>query len=290
MIAPQRMPPLLAPAEVDAALARTRNAAWLTVLCALGVLLLALSPLPLSERIEERGGSLITPVTEAMRDTVRPFSDVLLHAGQIEELSQENADLRQQLTRIEAEAAALRETAGAAAASEALRAAVGDGQQQVTASVIVRDPAPGRQVIVVDRGLADGVVTGQPVLGPGATLIGAVIEAQEHRSRVRLLSDSSSTVAAVIQQSRTPAALAGGAGGLQLDFVPIEAQVAVGDLIVSSPLGGLLPAGLLIGRVTSRQGREQDLFASIKVEPLTDYSRLEHVLIMTGFAPSEDAP
>ncbi len=277
-----------APAEVDAALVRTRNATRLTLLVALGLLLLALSPLPVSDRLEERGGALMSPATSAIEDAVRPLSDVLLHAGQIEELSHENAALRQELTRLEAEAAALREAQGAAEASEALRAAVGDLDQQVTAAVLVRDPAPGRQVLLIDRGATDGVVVGQPALGPGATLVGTVIEVQEHRSRVRLLSDSAATVASVIQQSRTPAALTGGAEGLHLDFVPIETQVAVGDLVVSSPLGGLLPEGLLIGRVASRSGRDQDLFAAVTIEPLTDYSRLEHVLIMTGFVPSRD--
>ena len=65
--------------------------------------------------------------------------------------------------------------------------------------------------------------------------------------------------------------------------------MAVGDLVVSSPLGGMLPEGLVIGRVASRSGRDQDLFAAITLEPLTDYSRLEHVLIMTGFVPTDDA-
>lgn len=268
---------------------RTRNATRLTLFVALGLLLLALSPLPVSDRLEERGGALMSPATTALEDAVRPLSDVLLHAGQIEELSQENATLRQELTRLEAEAAALREAQGAAEASEALRAAVGDLDEHVTAAVLVRDPAPGRQVLVVDRGSTDGVVIGQPALGPGATLVGTVIEVQEHRSRVRLLTDSASTVASVIQQSRTPAALAGGPEGLRLDFVPIETQVAVGDLVVSSPLGGMLPEGLVIGRVASRSGRDQDLFAAISLEPLTDYSRLEHVLIMTGFVPTDDA-
>jgi rod shape-determining protein MreC len=230
----------------------------------------------------------MTPATEALHDAVRPLSDVLLHAGQIEELSQENAELHQELARLEAEAAALREAQGAAEASEALRAAVGDLEQHVTAAVLVRDPAPGRHVLVIDKGAQDGVMAGQPALGPGATLVGTVVEVQERRARVRLLTDSASTVASVIQQSRTPAALAGGASGLRLDFVPIETQVAIGDLVVSSPLGGMLPEGLLIGRVSSRSGRDQDLFATIAIEPLTDYSRLEHVLIMTRFVPAEE--
>ncbi|HRC62232.1 MAG TPA: rod shape-determining protein MreC [Dehalococcoidia bacterium] len=266
---------------------RTSNAARLTAFFLLGLVLLALSPLSVSDRIEERGGALLAPATSVLHRAVRPLSDVLLHAGQIEELSQENADLQQQVARLEAEAAALREHQGAVEAATALRAAVGDEMQQVTASVVVRDPAPGREVLVVDRGRSDGVNVGQPVLGPGATLVGSVVEVQDHRARVRLLSDSSSTVAAVIQQSRVGAALAGSDDrALHLEFVSIDAQVAPGDLIVSSPLGGLLPAGLLIGRVTSRQARPQDLFATIEVEPLTDYARLEHVLIMTGFVPA----
>lgn len=266
---------------------RTSNAARLTAFFLLGLVLLALSPLSVSDRIEERGGALLAPAMSVLHRAVRPLSDVLLHAGQIEELSQENADLQQQVARLEAEAAALREHQGAVEAATALRAAVGDEMQQVTASVVVRDPAPGREVLVVDRGRSDGVNVGQPVLGPGATLVGSVVEVQDHRARVRLLSDSSSTLAAVIQQSRVGAALAGSDDrALHLEFVSIDAQVAPGDLIVSSPLGGLLPAGLLIGRVTSRQARPQDLFATIEVEPLTDYARLEHVLIMTGFVPA----
>lgn len=268
---------------------RTSNAARLTALFALGLLLLALSPLSVSDRLEERGSALLAPATGLLHDAVRPLSDVVLHAGQIEELSQENAALQQEVARLEAEAAALRETRGAAEASTALRAAVGNDVQQVTASVVVRDPAPGRQVLVVDRGRTEGVSVGQPVLGPGATLIGTVVEVQDHRSRVRLLTDSASTVAAVIQQSRTAAALAGSSDSdLHLELVSIDAQVAAGDLIVSSPLGGLLPAGLLIGRVTSRHAQPQDLFATIDVEPLTDYARLEHVLIMTGFVPARN--
>jgi rod shape-determining protein MreC len=281
-------------AEVDVALVRSRNVARLTLLSGLALLLLALSPLPMSGRLEERGSALITPATQRLRAAVRPLSDVVLHAGQIEELSRKNAELHQEVARLEAEAAALREAHGAAEVSDALRAAVGELEQHIAASVLVRDPAPGREVLVVDRGAAHGVRVGQPVLGTGATLAGIVIEVQERRSRVRLLTDGDSTVASVIQQSRTPGALAGGEGGLHLDFVPVDAQVAVGDLVVTSPLGGLLPETLLIGRVSARSGRAQDLFATIAVEPLTDYARLEHILIMTGFAPAatdtEEAP
>ena len=270
----------------------TRNLAWLTGLAALALLLLALSPLPLADDLEARGAALVTPASAAIQDAVRPVADVVLHAGQVRELTEENARLRQDLARVEAEAVALRDARSAAAQSTALRAAVGGdiAPRHVTAAVLVRDPQPGRRVLVVDRGTNDGVAAGQPVLGPGATLVGVVVEVDARQARVRLLDDPGSAVAAVLQQARTAGALAGREGGLQLEFVPASAQVGVGDLVVSSPLGGRLPAGLLIGRVSEARSQPQELFKTIAVEPLTDYNRIEHVLVLTEFAAPEAKP
>jgi rod shape-determining protein MreC len=264
-------------------LARTRNALWLTVFGALALLLLALSPFPASSALEERGGALLLPVRDALQEAARPLAEVVLHAGQLRELTADNAGLRQQVATLEAESAALREARSAAEQERALQAAVGNAGGHITASVIVRDPAPGRRGVIVDRGAAEGVRPGQAALGPGAILVGVVVEAQEHRARVRLLDDAHSAVAAVVQQSRTAGALAGTREGLRLEFVANGAAVAAGDLVLSSPLGGQLPAGLLIGRVGSVGAHAEDLFSTIAIEPLTDYDRLEHVLVVTSF-------
>jgi rod shape-determining protein MreC len=266
-------------------LARTRNAVWLTALLALSLLLLALSPLPLADDVEAHGGALIAPVVHAMHTAVRPVSDVVLHAGQIRALSAENTDLREQVARLEAEAAALRDHQTAAEQTAALQTAVGGAAGHLAAAVIVRDPAPGRRGLMIDRGSKDGVLPGHAVLGPGATLVGVVADVEEASARVRLLDDRHSAVATVLQQSRTAGALAGGEEGLRLDFVATGATVAVGDLVQSSPLGGRLPAGLLVGRVSGVVSRPEELFQSIQVEPYADYDRLEHVLVVTAFTP-----
>ena len=262
----------------------TRSATRLALLLALAAALLALSPLPIASRLEHGAGGMIAPAGSALHDLVQPAADVLLNAGQARRLSEQNAQLRRTVARLEAEAAALREAAVATDDVAALVAAVGeDAARYLPASVLLRDPAPSREAIVIDRGLADGVAAGQPVLGAGGTLVGVVAEAGTHRSTVRLLSDAGSAVTAVIQQSRVPGALAGGPGGLRLEFVPIGAAVAAGDLLLTSALGGQLPGGLPIGRVGAVHSRAQDLFETVEVEPLTDYSRLEHVLILTDF-------
>lgn len=264
-------------------MARTRSAAWLTALFGLGVLLLLLSALPASEGIEARGTSIIAPLSGGVRDAVRPIADIILRSGQISELTEDNAELRQTVARLEAELATLREGQIEARQLAALTNAVGnlDAGQFVTAAVLLHDPTASRQIITIDRGATDGVVSGQAVLGPAGTLVAIITDVQTRTSRARLLSDAASAVAVVAQGSRTKGALSGGSDGLRMEFVAVEAAVNVGDIVLSSALGGYLPGGLLIGQVTSVESDERALFAKVEVEPLTDYSRLEHVVVLT---------
>ena len=271
----------------------TRSAVWLTALFALGVALLVASVLPGAASIEERGGGLVAPLSGAIEETTRPLTEIVRRAGQLEQLSEENAVLRQQVARLEAQLAALRESQIETEQLADLVAAVGaeGADRYLPAAVILRDPAPARDVIVIDRGERDGLRTGQPVLGPGATLVGVVSEVQRGRARVRLLTDPDSALAVVVQASRTQAALAGGPEGLRLEFVPIDAALTVGDLVLTSALGGRLPGGLLVGRITFVETKDQDLFATVHVEPLADYGRLERVLVLTGSqTTAEGAP
>ena len=268
-----------------------RQAAWLTALVATAIVLLLLSPLPPSGRLEEFVGGLVSPVAASVRATVRPAADVLLHAGQIEELAAENADLRRGLARSEADLAALREERARVGQATALVAAVGDRADQfVTASVLARDPTPGRHLLLIDRGARHGVRIGQPVLGAGATLVGVVSQVDAEHARVRLIIDRDSAVSTMVQSSRTPAALAGTGEGLRLDFVPHGAPVAAGDVVLTSALGGLLPPGLLAGKVTSVHSAPQALHETVVVEPLSDLARLEEILVMTGFTPGAELP
>lgn len=268
----------------------SRSAAWLSAFAALSVLLLALSTLPLAGTLESRVAAVVTPAAAAVRGVTQPLTDVLLNAGQVRELSTENAELRQTVARLEAEATQLREAGLAAEQVAALEASAGGAGAHLAASVLLRDPTPSRELVLIDRGAADGIVVGQPVLGPGAVLVGAISHVEDRRSWVRLLSDSGSSVAAVVQSSRTQGALSGGDLPLLLEFVPLDAPVTEGDIVLTSALGGLLPGGLPIGRITSVTANDQDLFETIEVEPFTDYRRLEHVLVLTDFRPGTTAP
>ena len=263
----------------------TRQTVWLFVL---GITLLVGSALPGSGGLETRGADVIAPVSQAITDATRPLLEVLQHAGQLNELSERNAALRQEVARLEAELAALREQDLLAVQRADLAAAVGAEQanRYVAAAVLLRDPAPARDAILIDRGERDDVRVGQPVLGPGATLIGVISTVEGSRARVRLLTDADSAIAVVVQSSRTQGALVGSADGLRLELVPVSTQITSGDLVLSSALGGRLPGGLLVGRVAAVEQNPQELFGTIEVEPLADYARLEQVLVLIDIEPA----
>ena len=267
-----------------------RHVAWLSGILIAALVLLTLSTLPPTARIEAALSAIVTPPAAALHGAVRPLADVLLHAGQLHELAAENTELRRQLERDAADLATLREVGVAQAQTAALLAAVGSAgagpRRTVAASVVARDPAPGRQILLLNRGTLDGLRTGQPVLGAGATLVGVIAQVDERSARVRLLTDRQSAIAALVQASRTPGSLVGTGNGVRLDLVPHGAPIAVGDTVLSSALGGLLPPGLLAGKVTRVTSAAQDALERIEVEPLADFTRLEHVLV----AIDVDAP
>lgn len=283
----------------------TRSTAWISATLLFALLLLAASTLGAAGTLEARAGALLGGITRAVDTAVRPASEFALSAGELRALAAENTQLKGDVARLSAEVAALREERAAAAQVGELIAAVdaaglvaggvtaaaggSTAPSIVSVSVLARDPSPTRAALLIDHGRAHGVHVGQPVLGPAATLVGIVADVEERSARVRLLIDIRSAVTSVVQGSRTPGALAGTAEGLRLELVPPGAPVAVGDAVLTSALGGQLPAGLLAGRITSIHTEPHDLFATIEVEPLVDYARLEQLLVLTDPPPGSPA-
>ncbi|MCY4615801.1 MAG: rod shape-determining protein MreC [Chloroflexi bacterium] len=268
---------------------RTQQVGWLIAMLAIGLALLAGSALRNFGTVELEAAGVLGSAPRAVAVPARPIADFAHHVGQTQALSEENAALRQQVARLEANLAALREQQIRSTQVSELIAAVGTdaADRYVSAAVLFRDPAPAREALTIDRGLSDGVRVGQPVLGPGATLVGLVSAVDDHQSRVRLLIDIDSAIPTVVQSSRTQAALTATPEGLRLEFVPSETLVTIGDTVLSSALGGELPGGLLVGQVSAFESDPRELFAFATVEPLADYARLEQVLVLIDFLPPE---
>jgi rod shape-determining protein MreC len=149
--------------------------------------------------------------------------------------------------------------------------------------VIGRESGGWVRAITVNRGRGSGVAQQTPVIVPEG-LVGRVVQVRPGASVVQLINDPASTVGAVVQRTRTPGLVEGDAGGVvRFKFMARDgAQVAPGDLIVTSGLGGLFPKGLPVGRVVAIEDKGSALFHFAVVAPAADFPRVEEVLLLTG--------
>jgi len=117
-------------------------------------------------------------------------------------------------------------------------------------------------------------------------VVGRVIAVGPHASRVQLILDGQAGVGVRIERSRVTGVLVAqpgmptaAIGDLALKYVPSLADVVVGDVVVTSGLDHLYPAGLVVGRVRSAT-RGSGLFKEIAVAPSAQFNTLEEVLIV----------
>jgi rod shape-determining protein MreC len=159
--------------------------------------------------------------------------------------------------------------------------------------VIGTDPNPYLRYITINVGAQQGVKGGMPVVGGGAVLVGRIAQVGPRTSKVQLLTDLDSAVAALLQTSRATGLVVGQPdGSLRMEYIEQGASVAVGDFVLTSGLGGILPKGLLIGQVTEVQQMDYALHQAAIVRPALDLSHLEMVLVITAFEqiPPEEMP
>jgi rod shape-determining protein MreC len=102
-------------------------------------------------------------------------------------------------------------------------------------------------------------------------------------AKVLLIIDHNSTIAVLIQRSRSRGILEGRTEDLcELKYVTRTGDVKKGDTVISSGLGGFYPKGILVGRVSKVEKRKYGIFQKVMVIPSVDFSRVEEVFIVTG--------
>lgn len=160
----------------------------------------------------------------------------------------------------------------------------------LVADVIGVTPDPFAHEVIVDKGSRDNVSIGQAVLDANG-LMGQVVQVNEFTSRVLLISDSSHAVPVQVNRNGARANLlgTGDTDSLDLVHVPETSDIRVGDLLVSSGLGGVFPKGYPVARVTAVSHDPGEPFSDVQAEPLARLDRSQLVLIVfkegAGSAP-----
>jgi rod shape-determining protein MreC len=162
--------------------------------------------------------------------------------------------------------------------------------QYAGASVIGRDPSPFVKYIHINRGSDDGLRRGMPVVTQQG-LVGRISQITATAALVQLISDPGTVINVRLEPERVEGVLTGSiTGDVSLEFIPQDADVESGDLVLTSGLGGNYPPNILIGQVTSVRSQDYDLFQSASVQPVVDFTKLEIVLIITNFQPIDTTP
>ena len=144
--------------------------------------------------------------------------------------------------------------------------------------------------MIIDKGSDDGIRHGMPVVTEQG-LVGRVDAVTSAAARVQLLTDAGSAVNVRLQTAQTEAMLTGSlTGDVSLEMVSQQTDLNVGELVLTSGLGGNYPADIIVGQVLSVRRRANELFQQASIQPAVDFSRLRAVLVITNFKPVDISP
>jgi rod shape-determining protein MreC len=225
----------------------------------------------------------VSPMGQGLAGFGATVSEALSNLGGVQNLARdnvklerENADLRQRLA---ADAETRRD-------NDLLRKQLGlevaGAPRQVAAEVVAFEPDSYRQFVTINKGSRAGIATGMAVTSEGV-LIGTIADVQPTSAKIMLLTDPEFKLTAKDQDTGATGIVRGQLGsGLILDQIGQTDTVKPGDTVTTSGLGGVVPAGLLIGKVESVNTRANVVFQVAQVESSMRLNQLRFAYVVLG--------
>jgi rod shape-determining protein MreC len=143
--------------------------------------------------------------------------------------------------------------------------------------------------VVINKGSAEEVYLGQPIIDAWGVM-GQVIHVGNYSSTAMLISDPSHAIPVQVNRNglRSTAFGTGQAGLLELRYLPHNAEIEIGDLIVTSGLGSRFPPNYPVGRITEIERPAGETFARVMAEPVAHLDRSREVLLVWHNPPVEE--
>ncbi len=260
-----------------------RSATLLAILFLVSFTLMSLS-------VRRRGGT--TLIGQAGLSMAGPFLDV---AGApqrwtqsfwqnyiaLQGLREENTKLNQELATLRGNSTQIRELQVMVERLEGLMGGFRDSEAPMRlAQIVGRTHSPFGKSIIVDLGSTHGVRRNMPVVHQNG-LVGRVSRVGRRVSQVLLITDLRNSVDIIVQRTREQGVFSISSKNTgEVRYMPSDADVKEGDLLISSGLGGVFPKGLSVARVTETRRNEDRLFRRVLAKPTVDFNKLEEILIM----------
>ena len=252
-----------------------RFAFLLLIVVAFGLMLLGKAETVLVERIRAEVTDFVAPIMGLMSRPVATLTDIVADINELGRLREENARLRLRNERlVEWQAAARKLSAENDRLRQLLRFVPEPNVHFTAARVVADSSGVFVRSIIVAAGARAGIAKGQAVVAGGG-LTGRVQAVGDSSARVLLLTDLNSRVPVTLEESRERAILAGdNSARPQIQFLRHVAAIRIGERVVTSGRGGVLPPGLPIGIVSDAGGK------GIRVRLFVDPAGLEFVRIL----------
>lgn len=154
------------------------------------------------------------------------------------------------------------------------------------AEIVSKDPQNFYNTIIINKGSANGIVVGMPVISYRdgyKALVGKVVEVRRYNSRVLSLIDQRSQISVMLESSRATGIMVGQnprSTQTHLQYIDLQLEVDEGEKVVTSGMGGVFPKGILVGTVFKVEKKNYGLFHDLYVDPAVDFSVLENVYVI----------
>lgn len=163
-------------------------------------------------------------------------------------------------------------------------------EQYIPAKVIGKDPSPFLKYILIDQGSDQGIRAGMPVV-TNKGLVGRIDAVTASAARIRLITDSTSMINAIVVDVDAECMVQGSiTGDITIEMVSQDVKLEPGQIIQTSGLGGDFPADFIIGQVLNVNQINNEVFQSASILPAEDFNSLQAVLVVSNFSPANTAP
>jgi len=267
------------------------------VLVAISFSLLLLSTRSFIINFKGVGLSVFSGVRSGIYELSSLFSRTVLSIKELADLRKDHADLLRQLARYEQ---LERSNTEIIQENSRLREQLDFAQtlrfHYIPAEITGRDPDNLFSALVINKGTHSGVSNNMAVVAwqnGTQALVGKVIQAGVFESLVMPVFDQNCQVSSRFSVSRYEGIVEGQGNPetpLVMRFIPKRArdEISVGDIVISSGMGGVFPAGINIGRVSGVSFREYEITMEAELEPVIDFSRLEYVFLIGEIGEIDD--
>ncbi len=138
--------------------------------------------------------------------------------------------------------------------------------------------------ILIDKGSENDISENMPVITQQKVLLGKVSKVYKNFSKVMLISNKKCSFDVKIQEKNISGLIKGkGNFKILLDFVPQNKEISQGDIVVTSSLGGLFPAGLLVGQIEEVKKSDIEPFQQANIKPTFDIKEINLLFVITEY-------